>query len=372
MSGGMPDNGEPDVSESTHPARSRVGLDLEALTDVFAAFARWVCSDDDFVAEDVLRHLSISAMRILHADGAGVMLVEDGRVRFVHATSPGTDDVEKLQELLQNGPCRDACGSGEVVVEADLSVALARWPVFAARATQLRLRSVAAIPLHARGRVHAVLDVYRSAPGGFTSDELRTAHAIADLATSYLVLADDRDTARRAQELLAYQAMHDQLTGLPNRTLLLDRLTHSLAAARRHERALAVVFLDLDDFKRVNDEYGHAVGDAFLAQVARRLKAVLRGEDTLARLGGDEFVLVCEDLPDSVETPTERAVEAITQRIHSALTEPVQAEGVTLRIRTSIGVAVCHPADEDVALDPTSLLRAADAEMYRHKNAAAL
>ncbi len=140
-------------------------------------------------------------------------------------------------------------------------------------------------------------------------------------------------------------------TGLPNRMLFHDRLRHAIA--RRNHGALAVLFLDLDRFKQVNDGYGHDVGDALLREVAARLSSCLRAEDTVARFGGDEFVVLIEDLPGT----------AFAAKIAARLAEPVLIGGRTLPVSASVGIAL-HPRD---GRDPQTLLENADTAMYRAK-----
>ncbi len=160
----------------------------------------------------------------------------------------------------------------------------------------------------------------------------------------------------RAREDLEYRAYHDELTGLPNRALLNDRLTHALQRSRRDNTAVAVLFLDLDRFKFVNDSLGHEAGDRLLSQIAHRMIVGLRGSDTIARLGGDEFVVVVEDIKDDLE------VHAAVQRVAAILEDPFEVDAETLFVSASIGVSVAR--DEADAAD---LLREADDAMYRAK-----
>lgn len=159
---------------------------------------------------------------------------------------------------------------------------------------------------------------------------------------------------------LEHQALHDPLTGLPNRLLFSDRLEHALARAVRYKDPIAVLFLDLDNFKVVNDSLGHKAGDTWLIVVAKRLKNCLRPEDTLARLGGDEFTVLLEDV-SSVSEATR-----VAERIAEELRAPFFLEGQEVSATASIGIALStlDTPDEDRAED---LLRDSDAAMYRAK-----
>ncbi len=161
-----------------------------------------------------------------------------------------------------------------------------------------------------------------------------------------------------AAESLAHQASHDPLTGLPNRSLFLDRLEHALARTRRSPGRIAVMFLDLDDFKTVNDTRGHDVGDLLLRELAPRLSAAVRPGDTIARFGGDEFVVLCEDLAD------EDAAIRIAQRLTAACSRPVIIADHEHTVTVSAGVALLNAGQEASASD---LLKNADAAMYRAK-----
>ncbi|MEJ7871980.1 MAG: EAL domain-containing protein [Rubrobacteraceae bacterium] len=161
------------------------------------------------------------------------------------------------------------------------------------------------------------------------------------------------------EEQLAHQAFHDPLTDLPNRALFLDRLSHALERSKRRGDKVAVLFMDLDNFKVTNDSLGHEVGDELLIEVAGRLLACLRPTDTAARLGGDEFVVLLEDVEDTHEA------NRVAKRIAETLRLPLHIEGHELFVTTSIGIAFGR-SDEDL---PGSLLRNADLAMYRAKEA---
>jgi len=164
---------------------------------------------------------------------------------------------------------------------------------------------------------------------------------------------------KRAELRLAHLALHDALTGLPNRTLFMDRLAHALERARRTGAQVAVLFVDLDRFKWVNDTLGHEAGDELLRQVAGRLRSCLRGSDTLARLAGDEFTVLLEDVGGPEDALT------VAQRIRSALQQPFSVAGQPAHITASVGVALSGP---EVG-GPQDLLRRADAAMYGAKAA---
>ena len=334
-------------------------VDQGALVAVFVDFAR--TATDGFEVEDMLRHLAEAAGRVLTVDGAGVMVLREGRSRFVHASNQRVDTLERLQDVLQQGPCGEAMATRQPVIVEDLAQTIL-WPQFSRRALRLGLRSVLSVPLIARGQVWGSLDLVRSAPGSYSPDDLAAAGTLADVATSYVVIGADRDAAIVLQESMTYRAMHDELTGLPNRALLFDRLSHAMVSARRRKSPLALLFIDLDGFKAINDTLGHGAGDALLVEVAERLTSVLRQDDTLARLSGDEFVIVCENLSDSDEGAT-TAIGALIERVEEAFSKPVRLGDALLSISASIGSVAATPDHQDAE----DLLRAADHDMYRVK-----
>lgn len=160
-----------------------------------------------------------------------------------------------------------------------------------------------------------------------------------------------------AEQRIEYQAFHDALTGLPNRSLFRDRVTVALTQAHRSHLPVAVMFLDLDEFKAINDTLGHTIGDELLREVAQRLKGCIREEDTVARMGGDEFTLLAARM-SSREDATR-----IAEKILPVVAKPYSIEGHELRITTSIGIAICPEDGEDA----DTLLKHADAAMYRAK-----
>jgi diguanylate cyclase (GGDEF)-like protein len=173
-----------------------------------------------------------------------------------------------------------------------------------------------------------------------------------------IIATVDITALKDAQAMLALQATHDALTGLPNRRLLFDRLSRALNRLSREPGAVAVLFMDLDRFKPVNDRFGHDAGDNLLQVIAGRLQGAVRAADTVARVGGDEFVVILDSV-SSREDATR-----VAAKIVEVVAEPVELDGGPASVGASIGIAFSRNAHDD----PDALLRDADAAMYLAKN----
>jgi len=174
----------------------------------------------------------------------------------------------------------------------------------------------------------------------------------------YVAIFSDITERKQHEEMITFQAFHDALTGLPNRVLFLDRLEQALSQAKRFkERTPAVMFLDLDRFKRINDTLGHDAGDTLLREVALRLRACVRGSDTVARMGGDEFTVLLPEIANEADA------QVVAQKILDAMNEPVLLAGTPMVITTSIGISL-FPRD---GRDAETLMKHADAAMYQVK-----
>ena len=179
----------------------------------------------------------------------------------------------------------------------------------------------------------------------------------AELKSANDKLHHDLEERKRVEQSIRHMAHHDALTGLPNRSLFRDRLTHAMAQADRYHQKLAVMFLDLDRFKAINDTLGHNVGDQLLKIAAERLRSCVRDSDTVARLGGDEFTVIVEDIVEDHDAA------AVAQKILDTLSQPFNLYGHEVFISVSVGVTL-YPSDDENA---DNLLRNADSAMYRAK-----
>ncbi len=180
----------------------------------------------------------------------------------------------------------------------------------------------------------------------------------ADKVEFYVLVFTDITAQKEAEEELRYLANYDSLTGLPNRTLLMDRIQHGIEQAKRAQKSLALCFIDLDKFKQVNDSLGHDVGDQLLQEVAKRLRTTLRETDTIARLGGDEFVVLLESYKNDDN------ISHVARKMLQSISEPMQLGDHTVSVSPSIGIAV-YPDD---AQDANALLKHADVAMYHAKD----
>ena len=213
-------------------------------------------------------------------------------------------------------------------------------------------------------RGHALRLNYRANDGRSVPVEVSLSRITWEDGRLLLCVARDLSEREDAHAQIEHLAYHDTLTGLPNRALLTDRVGRALARSRRTALGGALLFLDLDKFKRINDSLGHAVGDALLKELAVRLRRTLREEDTIARLGGDEFVILLEGLGQTAERIVEKGCE-IGEKVRFALNDPFLLHDHELYVTASIGI-VAFPRDGDTV---DTLLRHADTAMYYAKGA---
>jgi diguanylate cyclase (GGDEF)-like protein len=329
----------------------------EELSDVLSEFARTMLTN--FPIQGILDHLVKRIVDIMPVTAAGVTLISpDTKPRYVAASNGQALRFEKLQTDLSEGPCLAAYHSGEAVSVPDLT-SEERFPRFTPQALDAGLGAVFTFPLKHDESQLGALDLYRDSAGGLSAESMRAAQTLADVAAAYLLNAQARDDLQDSSDRSREAALHDALTGLPNRVLLLERLEHAFLRGRRSRKRSAVFFVDLDDFKAVNDSYGHQVGDQVLVAVAERLSGALRPGDTLARLSGDEFVILCEDLADPSQ------VDTIVDRVEAALARPFVLAEIEVSMTASIGIAFTGHGNDA----PEELLHDADLAMYQTKRA---
>ena len=269
--------------------------------------------------------------------------IEPGTTQLVlrAVVAPGADAQPGALDCDADDPIRKVMNSGYLVLtEGD------KLPFGWAR----ELASAALIPVRSDEKVRGVLCVCYRQANAFGAEEVNFAQAVSSVLSTALQRID-------SEARLAYLAQFDPLTGLPNRALLADRFSQMIVQAKRRGSPLAVLFIDLDEFKAVNDTLGHAGGDGLLREVAARLQAAVRTGDTVARISGDEFAIVVADLL----RPEDAAL--VAQKVIDNLAEPVQIQDSEVFVTASVGIAA-FPAD---GADAETLIGAADAAMYRAK-----
>jgi diguanylate cyclase (GGDEF)-like protein len=327
----------------------------QQLSGVLSEFARTLVTE--FPIQVILDHLVRRIVDVLPITAAGMTLISPCTdPRYVAASDESAMRFEELQTELGEGPCLAAYQTGEAVAVPDLRDE-PRFPNFAPRAVEVGLVAVFAFPLRNGDEQLGALDLYRDTPGPLDADTMDAAQTLADVTAAYILNAQARADLRDSSDRSREQALHDALTGLPNRILFLERLDHAVLRSRRSGKTAAVLFADLDHFKLVNDVYGHSVGDDLLVAVAQRLSAVLRPGDTLARMSGDEFVILCEDLDRAAQA------DVIAARMVAAVAVPFVLSCAEVAMTASVGIAFSGRGDQL----SEQLLQDADTAMYQAK-----
>ena len=306
--------------------------------------------------EEVLDRLTRLIESQLTGICGSILLLDDDGIHLRHGAAPSLPSAyTKAIDGVGIGPDVGSCGSaayrGETVVVADIAHD-PLWKDYRGLAEAHGLRSCWSAPiLSHHGAVLGTFAMYSNEVREPSASEMR----LIDVATRFAGIAIQR---KQAEDRIHFMANHDALTGLPNRALLKDRLTQAMLHAQRHDCWVTVVFIDLDNFKFVNDSLGHNAGDELLKIVAARMVQRVRAIDTVVRLGGDEFVILLFDQPRNVDIIT-----ATLQKIRAAIAEPIRVDGRDFQITSSIGLAN-YPND---GTDADKLLANADAAMYRAK-----
>lgn len=258
------------------------------------------------------------------------------------------------------GAFGEAAATGKRVITPDIQ-SHPYWSGLKEVAAQAGLASCWAEPIRNRSNyVIGVFAIYTEQVYEPTNEDIKLIEESAHLAEIAIERKLSLEALRKSEELHRIMAQHDSLTGLPNRALFSDRLQQALSYCKRHQRVLAVMLLDLNKFKPVNDQYGHAMGDELLKEIAQRLLICVRSSDTVARIGGDEFVILLHQIDDGSQT------NVVSEKIHLALTQPFFIDGRRIEIGCSIGTAF-FPQD---ALEAHELTQIADQRMYAQKQIA--
>jgi diguanylate cyclase (GGDEF)-like protein len=306
--------------------------------------------------EDVLdRLMRLTESQLTGISGSVLLLDKDGG-HLRHGAAPSLPSAYiKAIDGAPIGPKAGSCGTAayrrEAVVVSDI-LNDPLWEDYRELAAEHGFRSCWSTPILSHER--QVLGTFAM----YSKEVREPSIAEARLVNAARRMAGIAIERKQAEERIHFMANHDALTGLPNRTLLRDRLAQAVLHAERYDRWVTVAFIDLDNFKFVNDSLGHNAGDELLKVVAARMVDCVRPTDTVVRLGGDEFVVLLVDQPTS-----EDMISATLQKIRAAIAEPIPIEGHDLEVTCSIGLAN-YPKD---GADADALLANADAAMYRAK-----
>ena len=350
--------------EARNQGRRRISL---------AKVAEALLTSEETSRTQALQQREVARLGQIALGGASIEQVQDEAVAMVSrvlsvdisAVLRGISDRDEFQIAAQRGMPEEVWRSARIrgghnshtgyCVETRTPVIVDDW----AHETRFRQSEVlreagvtsgVTVPVMVEGEAWGVLGAQTRHHRDFSAGDVSFIQALAHV----LANAIER---RTAEDRTRHDALHDPLTGLPNRNLFLDRLEHGLSQAHRHRSSIAVLFLDLDQFKLVNDSLGHAAGDELLAAVAPRIQSVLRPEDTVARFGGDEFAILVEDVSN------ERDATRVAERITQALTRPFVLRQREHFVSASIGISLSTGGGA-----PEALIRDADAALYRAKD----
>jgi diguanylate cyclase (GGDEF)-like protein len=297
------------------------------------------------VVDEVLQLILSSAFELLNAASGSIMLLTDeGDLVVVCRAGNASGTPIELGGGIAGRVARDR---EPLLVQGTVS-----------EKGRQETESAVCVPLKHRGQVLGVMNLI-GAPGHTYSEyDLRAVSLFAEHAAIAVANARLYEAERALSAQLSHQVVHDPLTGAANRVLISDRLAQALARVRRRESIVAVLFIDIDNFKLVNDELGHEAGDFVLTAIAQRLGELVRPSDTVGRFGGDEFLVICEDLSDHDQG------HEIAVRILQGLARPFATPFGERTLSASIGIAPCgHDRLSSVA----NVIRAADQAMYRAK-----
>jgi len=370
-----------DISDTKQVIARAEALSLELGTAITAGFETLVykasrCIDDkyelNFVCKDGTHFpatVSVSALRDEREAIIGYLLIatnntaleQAAKIRLQLAASVFTHAAEGIAITDEQGTIIDVNDTFIDITSYAKDECLGQgWSMFSSDKQSAAFYADMWEILQAKGLW--IGEAWNRRKNGELYAEMKTISAVRDahgVTTNYVVLCSDITQMKEHQDQLEHIANFDVLTGLPNRSLLADRLRQAMVQCQRRHESLAVVFLDIDNFKAINDKHGHSVGDELLIIVSQRLKEALRGGDTLARLGGDEFIAVLANLVNAEDC------QPVLKRLLLATSELIVVDDIVLNISASIGVTL-YPQD---GADADQLIRHADQAMYLAKEA---
>lgn len=319
-----------------------------------------IAADDSL--EDVLLGIIVGVEHSRPEMLCSILLVDRTSNRLKVAAAPHlpafyNDAIDGLPADQAIGACGTAIVTGQRVVVNNIQQDPS-WVGVKELAAKAGLVSCWSEPIINRhGEVLGTFAIYQGQSATPSADDIKLIEESAYLAEIAIERKLSLEALRASEERHRHMAQHDSLTGLPNRALFSDRLQQALSYCKRHQRVLAVMLLDLDKFKPVNDRYGHALGDELLQQVAQRLLACVRTSDTVARIGGDEFVILLHQMDDPHQA------QAVSEKIKRALSDIFVIDENPIQIGCSIGTAF-YPQD---GADQLELTKIADQRMYEQK-----
>ena len=288
--------------------------------------------------DSVLESILESALELVTADDTHLFFYEHGMISFAAALFEGQQQERPFMNPRPHGMTYQVAREGKKIV-ADNAMTN---PIFEDRRWK---GSIIGLPLKTGNTVLGVMNVALKRPHIFTENEIQVLEFLADQAAIaihnaklYEQAQQEISDRKKAEEAIKHMAHHDALTGLPNRRLFNERISLEISRSQRNNQKIGVMLFDLDHLKKVNDSFGHSVGDLLLQAVAQRLLGLLRKSDTVARMGGDEFLLILPEMKDSKDAVL------TAKRILSALSTPFLLEGNQINITTSIGI-VFFPDD---------------------------
>ncbi|RNE66769.1 diguanylate cyclase domain-containing protein [Cryobacterium tepidiphilum] len=302
--------------------------------------------------EDLGAGLAAAAQSATDATNTSVLLVRNpGELELVAGEHP----VAARIDLAGLCPEAEAVRAADAVVCASPVAIRRRFPAAVDALFDAKVESLCVVPLVEDEAVRGVLVCHFGRTRTLDDSVRKLLTALCDQASAVLQRI-------RLQQQVRHQSLHDVLTGLPNRSALQSRLEQVLSGSVRHGRPIAVIFVDLDGFKAINDSLGHQYGDQVLRQISDRLSRVVRAEETVGRLGGDEFLIICEDIDED-------DARAIADRAREDIAQPLEGMGSSFPLSASVGICVYRPSEGNAPVTGDQLVRLADNAMYESKRA---